>query len=89
MCVFRLLATSSADGTAKIFRTSDFSLHTECRDNTQRWVWDLAFTSDSQFLFTASSDKLARLWSVQTGEVRRDYIGHQKPVVCLAFSDSK
>jgi len=56
------LATSSADGTAKIWRTIDFSLVTECKDNQQRWVWDLAFTCDSRYLFTASSDKLARLW---------------------------
>jgi len=84
-----LLATSSADGTAKIWRTIDMSLLTECKDNQQFWVWDLAFTCDSRYLFTASSDKLARLWSVQTGEIKKDYIGHQKLVVCIAFSDTK
>lgn len=84
-----ILATSGADGTAKIWRTIDFSLVTECKDNQQRWVWDLAFTSDSRYLFTASSDKLARLWSVENGEIKKDYIGHQKPIVCLAFSDSR
>ena len=87
--IFSLLATSSADGTAKIWRTIDFSLLTECKDTNQRWVWDLAFTCDSKYLFTASSDKLARLWSVQTGEIKKDYTGHQKLVVCIAFSDTK
>jgi WD40 repeat protein len=50
-----LLATSSADGTAKIWRTVDFSLQIECKDNNQKWVWDLAFTNDSQYLFTGRS----------------------------------
>lgn len=38
--------------------------------------------------FAASSDNLARLWSVETGEIKREYSGHQKAVVCLAFNDS-
>lgn len=84
------MATSSADGTAKIWRTVDFSLLSECKDNkpNSKWIWDLAFTCDSEYLFTASSDKIARLWTVKTGEIKKDFIGHQKPVVCLAFSDS-
>ena len=35
----------------------------------------------------ASSDNMARLWSVDTGEVKKEYSGHQKAVVCLAFRD--
>ena len=35
----------------------------------QRWVWDAAFTADSRYLLTASSDSVARLWSLKTGEV--------------------
>lgn len=34
------------------------------------------------------SDNLARLWCVETGEIKREYSGHQKAVVCLAFNDS-
>lgn len=59
----------------------------ELTAENQRWVWDAAFSADSQFLFTASSDNLVRLWDVKTGEVRRVYVGHQKPVTALAFSD--
>lgn len=40
------------------------------------------------FFLTASSDNLARLWCVETGEIKREYSGHQKAVVCLAFNDS-
>lgn len=101
-CVFSpnstLLATSSADGTAKVWLTVDFSLLTEgkdikpvteCKDLKPKWVWDLAFTSDSEYLFTACSETSSRLWTVETGEIKRKYEGHQKPVICLAFSDTK
>jgi len=102
-----LLATTSADGTCKLWNTSDFSLSLELSVNntpkssstpensadmeakTQRWVWDLAFSADSQYIFTASSDHLSRLWSVQDGCVKREYDGHQKAVTCLAFRDGQ
>jgi len=52
-CSVSLLATTSADGTAKIWRTSDFACQYELKhDRLQNWVWDCAFTSDSLFLVT-------------------------------------
>ena len=57
---FRLLATTSADGTAKIWRTSDFNCQYELKhDRLQNWVWDCAFTSDSLYLVTG----LLNLWA--------------------------
>ena len=56
----------------------------------QRWVWDVAFSADSQYMFTASSDGVARLWSITNKpEVKRTYKenGHTKAVTCLAFRD--
>ncbi|KAH9425861.1 Target of rapamycin complex subunit lst8 [Dermatophagoides pteronyssinus] len=53
----------------------------------QRWVWDLAFSADSQYVFTASSDHYVRLWSVYSGQMTREFSGHQKAVTALAFSD--
>ncbi|XP_061181019.1 target of rapamycin complex subunit lst8-like [Saccostrea echinata] len=82
-----LLATTSADQTCKIWRTADHTLMTELKENTQRWVWDCAFSGDSQYIITASSDNMARLWSVEMGDVKKEYSGHQKAVVCLAFRD--
>ena len=38
-------------------------------------------------MFSASSDNMARLWNVETGEVKREYSGHSKAVVALAFRD--
>jgi WD40 repeat protein len=54
----------------------------------QRWVWDCAFSSDSEFLVTASSDHSCRLWHIESGNTVRHYTGHHKAVVCLALNDS-
>merc|ERR1712002_1238122 len=75
-----LMMTTSADHTAKVWKTADFSLMTELKTPTQRWVWDAAFSADSQFVITGSSDNVARLWSVETGEVKREYVGHRKAI---------
>lgn len=52
MLLCRLLVTSSADQTACIWKTSDFSLKQELKDEHQRWVWDTAFSNDSEHLLT-------------------------------------
>ncbi|KAI1301701.1 Target of rapamycin complex subunit lst8 [Halotydeus destructor] len=101
-----LLVTTSADQTAKVWRTanlvpiadgeeesgwpvSDSTLAPliVLADPNQRWVWDVAFTNDSQYIITGSSDNLARLWDVNTGEIKREFSGHQKAIIALAFSD--
>lgn len=48
----RYLATTSADQTAKLWRTSDFTLHSTLQTENQRWVWDIAFSADSQYAIT-------------------------------------
>lgn len=52
----RLLATTSADQTAKVWSTTDFSLVQELKQENQRWVWGAAFSVDSQYLFTGKSE---------------------------------
>lgn len=116
-----LLVTTSADATAKVWRTADLLPLSQDLDlsadpasvslsgsigntgawpssenvsplvilksPTQRWVWDVAFSMDSQYMITASSDNNARLWNINTGECIREYSGHQKAITALAFSD--
>ncbi|RWS25737.1 target of rapamycin complex subunit lst8-like isoform X1 [Leptotrombidium deliense] len=105
-----LLVTTSADQTAKIWRTSDLlplnnkdpkdpqdqwpvadnlSPYVELKDANQRWVWDVAFSNDSQYIITASSDNVARLWGINEGDIKREYTGHQKAVTALAFVDGQ
>lgn len=47
-----LLVTTSADQTARIFKTADFSLLQELKSEEQRWVWAAAFSVDSQYILT-------------------------------------
>ena len=48
--MFSLLATTSADQSIKIWQTSDFTLKSTLKESEQRWVWDCAFSEDSQYL---------------------------------------
>ena len=63
----------------------------EMKVTSQKWVWDLAFSSDSNYLFTASSDGIGRVWYLLDGNVKRKYIGHakDKAITCLAFRDGE
>jgi len=92
-CMFspdtKLLATTSADHTVKIWNVLDNDV---CLDKVltghQRWVWDCGFSADSAYLVSASSDQTARLWDISQGETIRHYTGHTKAVSCVALDDS-
>ena len=47
-----LLATTSADGTCKIWSTVDFTIRNTLKKTPDKWVWDCAFSCDSQYIFT-------------------------------------
>lgn len=52
------------------------------------WVWDTAFSADSSFILTGSSDNTARLWDVTAGEMICIYAGHVKAITAVAMNDS-
>jgi target of rapamycin complex subunit LST8 len=82
------LVTTSGDSTARVYKTDDFSLYRELKvDINNRWIWDAIFSNDSKYLFTASSDCIARLWKIETKTVEREYVGHQKAITAIAFRD--
>ncbi|KAJ1547643.1 TOR complex subunit lst8 [Nowakowskiella sp. JEL0078] len=99
----RILATCSADHTVKIWNSNidpdadeyssllDPKMGCFMLDKTltghQRWVWDCAFSADSAYLVTGSSDHSARLWDLSNADTIRHYNGHQKAVVCVALHD--
>ena len=82
------LATTSADGTVKLWNVkNNFALDKTLTGHT-KWVWDAVFSADAAYLVTASSDASAKLWDLNTGECIRDYTGHSKAVVAVALNDS-
>jgi len=82
----KVLATTSADETIKLWNVSDWSEEKTLVGHGQ-WVWDCAFSADSAYLLTGSSDKTARLWDLAQGETVRVYQGHAKSVVCVTLND--
>mmetsp|Transcript_29857 Transcript_29857/g.77064 ORF Transcript_29857/g.77064 Transcript_29857/m.77064 type:complete len:325 (-) Transcript_29857:277-1251(-) len=98
-----MLATTSADHTTKIWlradkETDESGQEGEGGEETfnywrslighQRWVWDCAFSTDSEYIVTASSDHTARLWDLKKGETVRQYTGHSKAVTSVTLNDA-
>ena len=83
----RLLATTSADRTIKIWSLPGMKLDKTLAKH-QRWVYDCVFSADSSYLVSASSDGSARLWDLTNGDMIRHYTGHQKAIVAVALNDS-
>jgi G protein beta subunit-like protein len=52
------------------------------------WVWDAAFTCDSAYIATASTDNTAKLWECSTGRIARNYMGvHSKGITSIVLND--
>ena len=81
------LATSSADKSIKIFNTTTWELEQTLAQH-QRWVWGIVFSADSLYLVSCSSDQTSKLWDLRTGEVIRNYAGHNLAVSCVSLNDS-
>jgi target of rapamycin complex subunit LST8 len=84
--------TSSIQSTLANGSVDDFPgerpLHCETElDGHQRWVWDCAFSADSAYLVSVSSDHYARLWELSTAQIIRQYNGHHRGAVCVALND--
>lgn len=50
------------------------------------YLWAIVLSADGKLVATASSDHVARLWNLATGELVRVFEGHTKPVTRLIFS---
>jgi WD40 repeat protein len=81
----RLFATASADSSSKLWDWESAELNAHLVDRNQtRWIWDVAFTPDSQWVCTGGTDKVCRVWEVATGALKRQIEWHQKGVTCIA-----
>ncbi|MEK7324338.1 MAG: WD40 repeat domain-containing protein, partial [Chloroflexota bacterium] len=79
------LATTSADGTAKVWDVATGRELLTLTGHTDT-VWGIAFSSDGQRLATASADKTAKVWEAATGQELLTLKGHTGGVGGLAFS---
>jgi eukaryotic-like serine/threonine-protein kinase len=81
----RLLATATADKTARVWSTADASSHGPPLTH-EDLVDSLAFSPDGRLLATGSVDKTARLWRAADGTPVGRPLSHQGSVYCVAFS---
>lgn len=83
------IATCSSDRTVKIWEADDEGSYDEFQELTGHlgWVWDCAFTANSDYLLSVSTDTIIRIWDIQTGDLKRPLKGHTKGITSLAFSD--
>jgi WD40 repeat protein len=65
---------------------STFKLLKELKKHS-KWVWDIAFSSDGDFLVSGSSDSTMMLWDLKKFEDIKTYTGHQKSIVTISFND--
>ena len=101
--IFRYLATCSADKTIKLYsldhekgyvfnKTLFGNIFSIIINNLSlghsKWVWDCAFSCDSDFLISVSTDGTAKIWQTDTGEAIKTLKGHKKGVNCLALNDT-
>ena len=84
----KILATTSADHTIKLWDTTKGFSPLHVLKGHVGWVWSCAFSADSAYIVSAASDKCAKLWDIRTGEAILDYRAHNKPLTAVALNDS-
>ncbi|MCX5602951.1 NB-ARC domain-containing protein [Streptomyces phaeochromogenes] len=80
-----LLATTSNDHTARLWRVADGTEQTVLSGHTEG-VWDCAFSPSGAVLATTGIDHTVRLWRVADGSELAVLIGHTDWVTSCAFS---
>ncbi|CDS00316.1 hypothetical protein, partial [Sporisorium scitamineum] len=81
----KLLATSSADGTLKLWSASTGSLLHTFTSHTSG-INDLSWSSDSLYLATASDDRSIQIFNVVTQTLVRSWKEHTSYVLCCAYN---
>jgi predicted CXXCH cytochrome family protein len=88
------LASVSRDFSAKVWDVNagkvlaTFLVYDEKRKKElkdQRFV-SISFNSDGTKVLTGSTDKLARLWQVSSGQLLKEYSGHENAVTTVMFA---
>jgi WD40 repeat protein len=80
-----LLATTSDDGTVRLWQVSDGTQHAVLTGHTGG-VWSCAFSPDGTLLATTSDDRTVRLWDITADADATVLSGHDDWVTSCAFS---
>jgi WD40 repeat protein/type II secretory pathway predicted ATPase ExeA len=79
-----VIYTASIDGTLRQWNLGDrfagiFRRHTD-------QVYAADFSPDATMVLSGGNDFIARLWSIETGQVLRGFVGHTDSIASLAFT---
>jgi G protein beta subunit-like protein len=89
-CRFRpdclAVATTSADRSVKVWSATNHKLLRTYTSPENNWVWDCAFTNDSEYMVAASAEHL-RMYDLKTGDVVRSFQGHSMSITAMVFRD--
>ncbi len=76
----KVLASNNPDEPALTIRVSR---RIDCKQGP---VLSLAFTPDGSQLLTGGNEPVVRLWNAKTGELVREFRGHEQAIGCVAIS---
>jgi WD40 repeat protein/transcriptional regulator with XRE-family HTH domain len=79
------IATSSLDGTAKVWDPVTGQEILTLRGHSDG-VWNVTFSPDGSKFVTASSDKTAKVWDAASGKALVTLSGHTEGITCVVFS---
>ncbi|GAK54714.1 WD-40 repeat protein [Candidatus Moduliflexus flocculans] len=80
-----LLASSSADGTLKLWNVADGKIIRTLYGHAG-WVVSVSFSPDGKLLASGGADKTIKLWNVPDGSAIRTLYGHSGSAASLSFS---
>ncbi|EFC44812.1 predicted protein [Naegleria gruberi] len=79
-----MIATASADKTAKVFDTSDLS-KVLFEFPHKKAVWCVKFSPVDKVIATGCSDNMIRIWSLKTGNCVKVLEGHDQSILKMQF----
>merc|ERR1712179_574127 len=86
-----LILSASRDKTLILWELSrddelNYGIPKKCLTGHNHFVSDVVMSSDGQFALSGSWDKTLRLWDLNAGITTRQFVGHTKDVLSVAFS---
>ena len=77
----KYLVSSSADKTVKVFSINDSKIEEKhTLYGHTKWVWDIAFLSDSIHLLSVSTDGFLKLWNIEKGKSVKQFSNKIKKI---------